>query len=288
MPHLTARPKMMDAGALAIIGFHADQWHSFQYMNEANQTERVTIARGDVYMGGGGMRNIGLVEMGADAAVLFSAESATPAGQPAADWADRPGQERITEIYLEGDVRITESGKTLRASRILYDLVHERAIMLEPVMQVYEPVRNINIVFRADRGVQLSRSRYCFEDATISTSQFITPPYEVRAQEVTVQERPSKEEGAAAGAQQFDIEMKDSTLNLQSVPVLYWPQATLDSEMAEVPLRSFNIGEHSNFGFGVETEWHLFRTLGLKPPEGVKANLTVDAFEKGTGAGPGH
>lgn len=79
--------------------------------------------------------------------------------------------------------------------------------------------------------------------------------------------------------------MKDSTLNLQSVPVLYWPQATLDSEMAEVPLRSFNIGEHSNFGFGVETEWHLFRTLGLKPPEGVKANLTVDAFEKGTELG---
>ena len=285
-PELAPMERPVDPGALATVNFHADRWHSYQYFNEAGAVERVTIAQGNVYLGGQGPPELGYLEMHADSAVLFSADSNTPAGERPADLADRPGAERITEVYLEGDVRVLAGSRSMQAEQVLYDFVHEQAVILEAVVQVYHQRRNVPIVFRADRAIQRNRRTVEFEDVRLSTSQFRTPSYHIGASRATLEDLTAYDAaGEPAGEPRYRVELEHSTFNVEGVPVLYWPRAALDASMIEAPIRNAQVGDHGRFGFGAETSWYLFRTLGLLEPEGVDATFDVDVYERGTAFG---
>jgi hypothetical protein len=272
VPQLRASERPPDLSILESVRLRAGELHAYQYANQAGQTQQVVIARGDVY---------GFIEMRADAAVVFIAASSTPADQPKADFADRPGGQRITEVYLEGDVRVQLGDRSLRAGRLVYDFVHQQAVMLEAVLQFYEQRRNIPILFRADRAVQLSRREFQFDHVRISTSEFRTPSFDVSAAHAQLKDQTAYDEsGQPAGQREFEIDMQQTTFNVEGVPVLYWPRASLDASMTEPPLRSLSIGSNGHFGQGASTRWDLFRTLGLRQPEGVDSSLLAEGYEQ--------
>lgn len=286
VPQLRAQERPLDFGALETVRLRYRELHGYQYSNEAGQAQRVVIARGDVYLGGQGPKDIGFMEMRADAAVLFTAPSSTLEGERPADFADRPGGERVTEVYLEGDVRIQVGERSMRADRVVYDLVHQQAVMLDAVVEFYDPQRNIPIVFRADRAVQINRREFEFNHARVSTSEFRTPSFDISASRVRLKDQTAYDEaGQPVGERQYQIDMRNTTFNVAGVPILYWPRASLDASMTEAPLRSLSVGTNGEFGAGATSKWDVFRSLGLREPEGVKSTFIAEGYEQETAFG---
>jgi len=69
------------------------------------------------------------------------------------------------------------------------------------------------------------------------------------------------------------------------VPILYWPYVHQDFTQGHTALRKAQIGQNGDFGFGLETEWHLFRLLGLIRPEGYDGRLELNYYERAILAG---
>jgi len=54
-----------------------------------------------------------------------------------------------------------------------------------------------------------------------------------------------------------------------------------DFREGHTALRKAQVGRHGRFGWGAETEWFLFRLLGVPRPEGFRGRLDVDLYERG-------
>ncbi len=247
---------------------------------------RVTILKGRVYISQRDRVAGVMMEMRANAAVVFSGPSRTPAGGKRADAADRPGGERAVGVYLEGDVRLTRGTRSMRGSRLYYDLVNQRAIILDAVFRMVHEQRGVPIYARADEARQLSRREVWFRNVKLSTSDFHTPTYHIGTSRAYIMDTtPYDKDGQALDKPSFDAHTSHATFNLRGFPVLYLPPSKTTGDVGEVPIRRVQIGNHGRFGFGAETDWHLFRTLGLVKPEGFDGALNFDIYDKGIGTG---
>jgi hypothetical protein len=273
---------------------------------------RIVTVIGDVYLFRGANGNGDDIEIRADAAVVYLAAEAEPdASEEVFD--DRPGRVRfegdartsagsapaiggvgldtggrVEGVYLEGDIVLNSGDRTVRASRLYYDFMRDRALILDAVLRLYAPDRDVPIYVRADMVRQLSAKEFSAGNAMITTSEFHTPHYHVGAEELKITDRrelnpvlPSQTQPLAG-----TIEMKHTTFRLGNVPLLYWPYAKADVSGSESSLRAIRAGYSQNFGAELETRWELFNILGLAKPTGVEGQLLVDYFsERGPAVG---
>ncbi|MBI5865705.1 MAG: LPS-assembly protein LptD, partial [Planctomycetes bacterium] len=192
-----------------------------------------------------------------------------------------------TAVYLEGDVILTLGERVVRASRIFYDFTRDRALILDAVFFQEIPYRRIPFYVRADEVRQLSAREYSATRARVTTSEFYTPSYHVGADKVYIRDRTSRDAvGNATGTLAGTYELTNTTLNVDNLPILYWPYSRGDLEQSETVLRRFRTGYSDDFGVEVETSWYLFNLLGITPPPGYDATLKLDYFaERGPGIG---
>ena len=196
-------------------------------------------------------------------------------------------QSTARAVYLEGDVQMVAGDRVVRAERLFYDFERERALILDAVLRAEVPQREVPLYVRAAEIRQLSTSEYSAESARVTTSEFFTPHYHVGAEKVYLRDRRTRD---ASGAVIDDVaatyELRDATLNINGLPFAYWPYSRGDVEQSETLLRRFRTGYSDNFGFEVQTAWHLFNLLGAQPPAGVDATLHLDYFgDRGPAAG---
>ena len=191
-------------------------------------------------------------------------------------------------IYLEGDVLLTQGERVVRADRVYYDLQHNRALILDPVMRIMIAGRNLPLYVRADEARQLSSAEYSATGARISTSEFHTPHYHIGAERIyfAVETAPSDIEGLS-GARAGEYNMTHTTLNLNGFPLFYWPWAAGDFQQGEMALRGIRISNSGDFGPALETNWNFFSLLGMSRPEQFKeAILDLDYYaDRGPGVG---
>jgi len=288
-----------------------------ELVTQVVDNERTMTVTGGVYIAQSGTGPADLLEIRADSAVLFAPQEAIERGlslaagatsrpaqpQPAPPGAEGAGaaappmlpagEERaslsrwLSGAYLEGDVVLTRGERMIRANRLYYDFQRQRALILDAVMRVVEPTRNLPIYVRARQVRQLSESEYLARDAKITTSEFYTPHYHVGAEKVYLYDRtPRDERGEIIGVQAGTYKAYNTTLNIEGVPVAYWPYTEGDFRRSETSLRSVRVGYSDDFGFTFETKWYLFNLLGLDTPEGYDAKLSLDYFtERGPGVG---
>ena len=251
---------------------------------------RVIVARGDVYLSQGNRDKEMHLELRAQGAVVFTGKRVKKDGSPLAPRISSLGDtedpneagETIHGVYLEGDVVMTRGERTMRAPRAYYDFTRDRAMVIDPVMRTVQEQRDIPVYIRASQARVLSAREMWFKDARISTSDFYTPSYHVGAGEAYLMDKtPYAEDGEQLGDRHWLGEFKHVTFNVRSVPILYWPKTTTDFEQDHTALRKLTFGNDSKRGFGVETEWHFFRLLGLVKPEGFDAKLHSDGYERG-------
>lgn len=193
----------------------------------------------------------------------------------------RSGQ--VEAVYLEGDIVMTLGERTIRASRLYYDLLKDRAVILDAVLRTHVEERGVPVYIRAERVRQLSSRQYVAEHPIITTSEFHSPHYHIGATNIELED---KTETQLAGLQKGTYEMTHTTFNVKGVPVLYWPYTRGTLKEGESPLRTMRTGYSDDFGFEMETSWHLFDVLGLETPPGFDARLQLDYFsERGPGVG---
>ena len=257
-------------------------------------TRRITTARGSVYLAQGNPDSDLFLEMRADAAVIYSEPMGKTAPAPAGAI---PGQEKVTGAYMEGDVILRRGERTVTGDRLFYDFQTGKAIFINPVLRTVQEQRNIPIYIRAKEGRQLEAragagglrvagSEWSFKDAVVTTSDFYTPSYAIAARNVYLRDETTYDEtGAATSERKIHAEMKDSTFDIGGVPLFWVPLTTADGEEGHTALKKLTFGKQSHMGWGVETEWFLFRLLGVPRPEGFKGRFDLDWSERGALAG---
>lgn len=282
---------------------------------EQREDRNLIIIIGDVYVyrGDGGGQDA--VEIRADAAVVYLAPSTTT--QPAAPVDDRPGRGgppgdpgaapgalsgvgeglggfgageagRVEGVYLEGDIVLSSGDRMIRASRLYYDFVNDRALILDAVVRMFEPGRGLPLYLRADSVRQLSATEFSAKDARITTSEFHTPHYHIGAEELELTDQSPR------GAEMMQptvfrggaYKIRNSTFNISGTPILFWPYSTGNIDDSETSLKSVRSGYSGDFGVEFQSRWELFNLLGLEKPPGFDSTLRLDYFsERGPAAG---
>ena len=184
-------------------------------------------------------------------------------------------------MYLEGDVVLSMGNRFVRAHRLYYDFERERALILDAVMRAELPERGIPFYLRADEIRQLSAREFSADNAMVSTSEFYTPSYHVGAEQVVIRDATTRDtQGRATSPIAGNYELKNTTLNVGGVPLLWWPYSKGTLQESETLIRGIRTGYSGDFGAEIETKWYLFNLLGMQPPEGYDARLRADYFSK--------
>jgi len=187
--------------------------------------------------------------------------------------------EAISAAYLEGDVVISRGYRVIRADRVYYDFETSTAYIEDMVAFAPAPERNVPVYVRAARARQLSEREYVAYDAKLTTSEFYSPSYHIGATKVYLEDRTERSEiGEQVGLVASRYKVYNPTLNVQGLPILYWPYLQGDFKQGETSIRSVRTSYDSQFGTSGETRWHLFPVLGLETPEGTDATLYADYF----------
>lgn len=290
-PALPPRPR-----ARPLVRFTADEWQ-IDYRNW-----RITCI-GNVYVSQGLIDVGDFIELQADEAVLFlipqdqrSAETPDepfPVDQTEWEQPDALGMItlderlgiRVAGVYLQGDVLLSRGEWSIRAEELYYDLENDRSLILDAVMRGIMTDRNVPIYVRGEQIRQLSSTQYQARQAMISTSEFHTPHVFIGAERVRLTDQTPRDlSGRMTGVLAGRYAMHDVTLNVDGVPVAYWPYATGDFRRSETAIQHISTGYSGVFGATFQSKWHLFNLLGMEEPQGVDTLLRLDYFSK---RGPG-
>ncbi|MCD4825298.1 MAG: LPS-assembly protein LptD [Phycisphaerae bacterium] len=278
-PALVVAPVQVSApGGLTIV--------TEKEMRDGKATDlRMAIAKGKVVISQGSPKSSAYITLRANSAVIFVSarkKQKTDSRAPYAPPLVGMGGEAIEGVYLTGDVIIRRGERQMSAKSAYYDFVHEKAVILKPVFRTIQEQRNIPIYLRASRAKMLSPREIKFYDAVVSSSDFKTPTYSINAKQITFRDdTPYDKEGEKLGERHTSMEFKDGWFDLRGVHVLPMWSGRHSFQEGHSALRKASAGRYGDFGYGVETQWHLFRLLGLIPPKGLSAKLNFDVYEKG-------
>ncbi len=197
------------------------------------------------------------------------------------------GDVEVESAYLEGDVQVTLGANAMRASKLYYDFLEDKALILDAVVRATLVERNVPLYIRASEIRQLSTKQFAANDAVLTTSEFHTPHYHVGAKRVELINRtPTTPDGRATGIRAGSFTIRDATLNISGRPIAYWPYIKGNVDTSETAIKSVRTGYSGDFGLELETEWHLFNLLGLQTPEGFDSTLNLDFYsERGPAIG---
>ncbi|MEX2545865.1 MAG: LPS assembly protein LptD [Phycisphaeraceae bacterium] len=250
-------------------------FHARRVVADRTPEEQVVMLIGDVrllYESGPGRS----VTLQAERAVLYlDRDDAAPATTPAEPPADARGPldgvsaAGVRGVYLEDNVIVSDGQFTVRAPRMYYDLVSDRAVLLEAVVYTFDPERQIPLYLRAAMVRQISRGSFEARDAIMTTSAFAEPHFAIGAQRVTMRQVEDPDGGMH---QRFTA--THSTLRVFDTPVLYWPW--LAAQTREGPLRAWGASYSDRRGLEVQTAWDLFALAGRQTPEGVDLQGRLD------------
>ncbi len=193
----------------------------------------------------------------------------------------------ISAAYLEGDVVIIRGYRQIRADQVYYDFEDSKALICNAVARTMSIQRDVPVYVRAAEIRQLSETQYVASDAKITTSEFNTPSYHVGATKVYFEDRTEKlASGEQLGLVAGRYKVYNSTLNVEGVPLLYWPYSQGDFKQSETSIRNITFSYDNDKGVTGKTRWYLLPLIGLQQPEGVDATLKLDYYgDHGPAAG---
>jgi lipopolysaccharide export system protein LptA len=232
--------------------------------------------------------NHDFMEIQADRAVLFTDEKAGESYQSTPSVGGLGGH--ITGAYCEGDVRINftpnqqeKAEEQLTAERLFYDFVTDRAVLTDVVLHSEDPTTGLPLTIRAEKLRQLSLTEYSGQNVQLTTSSFAVPMMSVHTGQVYMTQDQVPVAGSQQTSSQVAFESYNDTFDAFDVPFFYFPVLSGTMDNSSFPLRAFQMGSNHKFGWGVQTEWGLYETLGLTRPKGLDASFLADYWD---GRGP--
>ncbi|MCK4628306.1 MAG: hypothetical protein KAT56_04845, partial [Sedimentisphaerales bacterium] len=197
-------------------------------------------------------------------------------------------------VYLEGDVILQvdrhkyASDTRITAERLYYDFTNNTAIVLDGTLRLRMPENNMPLYVRAKRIRQLSQDHYRAEYVKFSNDEFYQPHFWLGVKELDIALiKPQKQaDSSTKPARRYRFDLKDVTLNLEDLPIFWWPRGMATTGKTESPIQSLHTSVSSEYGISLESQLNPAWLLGLPEPEGVDSVLHLDEFSKrGPGAG---
>jgi len=300
-PAAATRPARRARRPVPPVSFHAEKFSSELADPKDPYSQRITIATGNVYLAQGHPDSREFLELRCQAAVLYSrrakADSSAPAPAGAAALAGAmtfaQGKEVIEAVYLEGDVVIARGERTMRGPQAFYNFTLDRAYVVDGVFRTIQEQRSVPIFIRFktarsardidEKGRKLPNREIWFKNARVTTSDFYSPTYHIAARTARLKDVAAYDDvGRRMGPERWEAWLEHTTFNVRGVPVAYWPFTHTTFEDGHTALRKVAVGDQGKqFGMGVETQWRLFRLLGLPKPAGFKGLLELSYYERG-------
>ena len=185
----------------------------------------------------------------------------------------------IKGVYLEDNVIASYDAYTVRAPRVYYDLVTNKAVVLDAVFFAWDPKYQVPIYIRAEKLRQESVSTWSAERAAMTTSEFGVPHFSIAAKQLTIEQ--DKNTPGLAG---INFAAKGIQPKVGKTPIFYWPSAS--GNAGDIPLRRVTVEMSNHDGMSVKTTWDVFGLLGREAPSGVDALARIDYLgERGGGLG---
>ncbi len=233
------------------------------------------------------------LECEADRVVLFTPRSSLRGMTDTAK--AQEAQEAVESAYLEGDVRLTytpappqnpfqkpKGEQRLTGDRVYYDFNTDRAVLTNAVVHTVDPNINLPMVVRAQLLQQMSLGEYQVHKTELTTSQFATPSYSIKADNAYVRM-------VDTGDPRYGVDTHyvahGATLDAYDIPYLYFPTLTGDITQRGTALRSIYVDSNGRFGTGIRSTWGFFETFGILPPDDLDLQYHADASTRGVGTG---
>ncbi len=267
---LPGEGQMISAGVLT---FSAEDIAIVGSQNEGD--ERTILLSGGVGLELSGSRGKQGMTMTAQRGVVFL----TPGALADLGTASR---DDVLGIYLEGEAVMQDTRSTQRGSRLYFDVAADRALVLDGVMSTRDPRTGTPLYLRAKSIRREGERQFVAERATIANTSFAKPHVSIGARKVTIEQYQLEVDGKIVTGNRVDA--RHLTLDVASVPVLWFPRWVGDPE--RVPLRGLSFQSSNSEGFAIKTTWDAWVLAGIEPPQGVQAELLVDIYQKrGLGIG---
>lgn len=253
--------------------------------NDPNR--RILVTKDKIYISVGPANSKDHMELRADYAVIFTrkglrekdSNEKLPYAPPVIGLPN--AGEQITGVYLEGDVVMTRGSRKITGKALYYDFVDQNALILKPLLRTIQDQRNIPIYVRGEKARIHSLRETEFYDAVISTSDFKTPTYQFGARRVRIRdETPYDEDGEKLSERRMSGEYEHGVGAIRGVPMFWSPKGKFSWEEGHSALRKLQPVFGGQREYGLETEWQLFRLLGIVKPEGFSAKLTASGYKK--------
>jgi len=190
--------------------------------------------------------------------------------------------EDITGVYLEDNVTATDGQYTIRAPRVFYDLVRNKAVVLDAVYYAWDVSHNLPIYVRAQKLRQESMTHWSANHATLTTSEFAEPHFSIASNRLEFRRQANPN-----GSPGYRFVARDSTLRWGKLPIFYWPYLAGNAQSLDhsvLPRVSASYSDQD--GPILRTTWNLFAVAGQPQPEGVKLRGRLDYLgDRGPAAG---
>ncbi|MBI3839024.1 MAG: hypothetical protein HY288_13980 [Planctomycetia bacterium] len=259
-----------------------------------NTNEWVVIAQSGVNIVVDGIDQFGSIDVDTDNLVIWTEGALVPD----AEGQSMQSKDRPLEIYMEGNVVFRQGERTIYANRMYYDVRRQTGIILSA--EVFTPVKSFEglIKLRAEVIQQVGPDRFVAQNASLTSSRFGVPGYELRsrlmtyddAQQPRINRLTGIPETDAAGANIIDHQKlatsRNNLLYVEEVPVFYWPIIATDLDQPNYYIDSIRVKNDRVFGTQVFTDIDAYQVFGIKNrPPGTKWGFSADYLSKRGPAG---
>ncbi|NIA22358.1 MAG: hypothetical protein GWP05_10435, partial [Anaerolineaceae bacterium] len=175
-----------------------------------------------------------------------------------------------TQAYLEGHVKIHQGRRTIWATRVYYDFDRQQALISNAKIRTFSPARDVPVYYYAKTVRQLAEGKFVAEKATMTTDAFGHPQWGLHGSQFEIVDLSGQNEyGEDVSRLRFSA--RNVVSSVRGIPLTWWPRMTGDLEQGVAPLRRVNLTDQTSRGAGLETEWYLWRLLGVREiPDGFK------------------
>jgi hypothetical protein len=201
------------------------------------------------------------------------------------------------EFYLAGNVELREQNgplsRTLRANEVYYDVGRNVAVARDADLEYKQPGMPDPIHMKADELLQLSPILFKgIRVETYSSRLPSDPSLKVETPDATLQVQKipktnifgktvvNRVTGLPETEEQQLFTGKNILVDLENIPILYFPYLRGDANDPLGPLQSVTFKQDRIFGTQIYSSFNMFDLLGLDPVPGTRWRASVDYLSR--------
>jgi hypothetical protein len=250
--------------------------------------EVVAIVKSGVNIIVDGLDNFGSIDVDTDNLVIWT-EGGLERG---AEGQTMQSRDRPLEIYMEGNVVFRQGDRVIHANRMYFDVRRQVGIVLAAEILTPVPKYEGLLRLRADVVQQLGPDQFLAQNASLTSSRFGVPGYELRTGLLTYSDVQHPRINILTGTPEVlpDGEpvidhqklatSRNNILYIEQVPVFYWPFMATDLEQPNYYLDSIRLKSDRIFGTSLLVDWDAYQLLGIRNPAGTRWVLSTDYLSK--------